>query len=55
MDITTDGLGLMLTVWDLSWLPSAYSIQVRYLILKSVLRRASISRHYGTSHAVSTL
>lgn len=35
-DIATDGLGLMLTVWDFSWLPFVYSIQAHYLILKSV-------------------
>jgi delta14-sterol reductase/lamin-B receptor len=32
MDITTDGLGFMLTFGDLAWVPFTYSIQARYLV-----------------------
>ncbi|KAI6502741.1 c-5 sterol desaturase [Pyricularia oryzae] len=31
MDITTDGLGFMLTFGDIAWLPFLYSTQTRYL------------------------
>lgn len=31
MDITTDGLGFMLSVGDFVWVPMTYSLQARYL------------------------
>ncbi|OLL26483.1 Delta(14)-sterol reductase, partial [Neolecta irregularis DAH-3] len=33
MDITTDGFGFMLSFGDLSWVPTTYSLQARYLSL----------------------
>jgi Delta14-sterol reductase len=36
MDITTDGLGFMLIVGLLTWLPFVYSLQARYLVFKQL-------------------
>ena len=32
MDITSDGLGFMLTFGNMAWLPFTYSLQARYLV-----------------------
>ena len=32
MDITSDGLGFMLTFGDLAWVPFTYTLQCRYLV-----------------------
>lgn len=32
MDITSDGLGFMLTFGNLTWVPFTYSLQARYLV-----------------------
>ena len=37
MDITTDGLGLMLTIGDLAWVPFTYTLQARYLAFNPVV------------------
>ena len=36
MDITTDGIGFMLSVGDLLWVPFVYSLQARYLVWNPV-------------------
>lgn len=36
MDITTDGLGFMLSVGHLAWVPFSYSLQARYLAFNHV-------------------
>jgi Ergosterol biosynthesis ERG4/ERG24 family len=36
MDITTDGLGFMLIVGLLTWLPFVYSLQARYLVFNQL-------------------
>jgi Delta14-sterol reductase len=36
MDITTDGLGFMLTFGCLSWIPFTFSLQARYLVFNPI-------------------
>ena len=36
MDITTDGFGYMLSIGDLCWVPTVYSLQARYLVFNQV-------------------
>ncbi|ODQ81280.1 hypothetical protein BABINDRAFT_175047 [Babjeviella inositovora NRRL Y-12698] len=36
MDITTDGFGFMLSFGDLAWVPWAYTLQARYLVVKPI-------------------
>ena len=36
MYITTDGLGFMLSIGDLTWVPFVYSLQARYLVFNQL-------------------
>ncbi|KID86420.1 Ergosterol biosynthesis ERG4/ERG24 [Metarhizium guizhouense ARSEF 977] len=52
MDITTDGLGFMLTFGDIAWVPFLYSTQCRYLSIHPVDLGAAETAAVGAAFAI---